>query len=446
MDFELIKKTVAESASQLGITEYEIYKSDVTSVSAETLGHEISSLSSSVKGGICFRCSVNGKMGYASTQLIEEEEIRDLVRRAAENAGSTETEDTVGIFGGSEEYGKPNAPEYKPLSAEEIKNIALDIQSKTYAASDKVADGTQSAVQTAQINVRIVNSHGLDLENSCGINFMYAMAVVNDKDESRDDFAIGEYGKISEKELAEKSVNGALEKIGAKLVPTGKYNIVIDAKQFRSLLAAFSGSFSAKEAQMGMSRLAGKEGEKIAADIVNITDDPMRAGVCAQTPFDAEGVATYRKDVVKNGVLKTLLYNRETAAKAGKQTTANASKGSYASPVGTSPYAFCIEAGEKSLSELFEMAGDGIYVTEVKGLHAGANGVTGDFSVESEGFLIKDGKKSEPVKSFTIAGNFFELLLSLSALGNDLDIGISGGTTVFGAPSALIENMSVAGE
>ena len=71
----------------------------------------------------------------------------------------------------------------------------------------------------------------------------------------------------------------------------------------RSLLSAFSPSFSAKNAILGMSMLAGKEGEKIAADIVNITDDAMREGCPVQTPFDEEGVATYKKNVVENGVL-----------------------------------------------------------------------------------------------------------------------------------------------
>ena len=136
----------------------------------------------------------------------------------------------------------------------------------------------------------------------------------------------------------------------------------------RTLLAVYSSAFSAKMAQMGMSLLAGKEGEKIAADIITITDDPMREGVSIQTNFDAEGVAAFRKPIVEAGVLKTLLHNRETAAKAGVESTGNASKGSYASPVGISPYAFCMEAGDKSLDELFAMVGDGIYVTELKGL------------------------------------------------------------------------------
>ena len=115
-------------------------------------------------------------------------------------------------------------------------------------------------------------------------------------------------------------------------------------------------------------------------------------------------------------------------------------------PVGISPYAFCIEAGEYSHDALLELAGNGVYITEVKGLHAGANAVTGDFSIESAGFMIENGKLTRPVKSFTVAGNFFELLGNISALSNEVTVGISGSFTRFGSPDVLIRDMSIAGK
>ena len=246
--------------------------------------------------------------------------------------------------------------------------------------------------------------------------------------------------------MATEATETAIAKLGADLVPTGTYNVVINGDEMATILSAFSPAFSAENAQHGMSLLQGKEGTKIGADILTITDDAMREGLNIQTPFDAEGVATYRKTVIEGGVLKTLLHNRETAKKAGVETTANASKGGYASPVKVSPFAFCIEAGEYTDEELYKAAGDGIFVTELKGLHAGANAITGDFSIEAAGFLIKDGKLGGAVRSFTIAGNFFELLGQICALGNKVETGLSLGFTVFGAPKVLIKGMSVAGK
>ena len=212
------------------------------------------------------------------------------------------------------------------------------------------------------------------------------------------------------------------------------------------ILSAFASAFSAKSAQMGMSRLAGKVGEKIAADIITVTDDPQREGMAMRTNFDAEGVPARKKAVIEGGVLKTLLHNRETAAKDGCASTGNASKASYSSPIGIRPYAFCIEPGENTVEELYAMAGEGILITELKGLHAGANPITGDFSVESEGFIIKDGKKAGPIKSFTIAGNFFNMLMEIDSLSNEVKWGIPGGFTVFGSPDVLVKDMSIAGK
>jgi PmbA protein len=92
------------------------------------------------------------------------------------------------------------------------------------------------------------------------------------------------------------------------------------------------------------------------------------------------------------------------------------------------------------------MAGNGIYITEVKGLHAGANAVTGDFSVESAGFLIENGKKTRAIKNFTVAGNFFELLKSITALSDKIELGVPMSSTAFGSPAVLVPDMSVAGE
>ena len=442
MDFKQIKDIIKNACEKYGVLEYEISYSIGENISAETLKDEISAFSSGESAKLSFRCIVDGHMGYASTSFFEADEIEDLVIRASDNAKAIENNDVVVIFKGSESYGKITAPEPEVVDAGKLKNKALELQRRTYAANEAVVDGTQAVAMSFRDEIYLYNSHGLELSNKVGMTGCYVEAVVNKDGESRNNFEFAE-GIDGEKfdELPAKAVNGALEKIGATEIPTGKYNIVIDGTQMRSILSAFSPSFSAKNAILGMSLLAGKEGEKIASDIVTITDDAMREGCPVQTPFDDEGVATYKKNVVENGVLKTLLYDLTTAIKTGKQTTANGRRGGN-----ISPYNFAISAGEDTLDELFVKAGDGIYVTGVKGLHAGANAITGDFSVESEGFLIKDGKKAGPIKSFTVAGNFFELLKKIDSLSNEVKWGIPGGFTVFGAPDVLLKGMSVAGK
>ena len=146
---------------------------------------------------------------------------------------------------------------------------------------------------------------------------------------------------------------------------------------------------------------------------------------------------------MENGVLKTYLYNLMTAKKDGVETTGNASRGSAS--IGTRVYTFYINKGEMTREELLKKAGNGIYVTAMKGFHAGANAVTGDFSIESAGFIVRDGKRAEPVKSFTVAGNFFELLREIDRIGGTVYWGMPA-TTAFGSPDVLVRGMSVAGK
>ena len=447
MDFIKIRDIIIEAASTAGVTEYEIYCSSEENISTETLKDEISAFGSGMSGGVGFRCIINGKMGYASTSLIEKEELSELVLRARENAKAIENDDEVFIFRGSPSYGKINASEPTVADAQQLKECALKVQRGAYGYNPCVVDGTQSGAISFASDTYLYNSYGLELTNKVGMTGCYCVSVVNVDGEAKNnfEFALGLSGDEVDA-LPEKSVKGAMDKLGATTLESGKYNVIIDGDQMMNMLATFSSVFSAKSARMGLSLLAGKEGEVIASPCVNITDDPMREGCPIQTAFDGEGVATYKKNVVEGGVLKTLLYDLTNAKIMGRKSTGNGQRGSYASHVAISPYNFSISAGDISLDDMIKNMGEGIYITVLEGLHVAADAITGDFSIESAGFRIRDGKKAEAVKSFTIAGNFFELLKNIECVSNSVKWGIPTGFCVFGSPAVLVRDVSVAGQ
>lgn len=447
MEFQKMKDVLVAAAERAGLTDYEIYCESAEQVSVETLRDQVSAFSSGVSGGICFRCIVNGKLGSASGELMTAEAMEELVARAIENAAVIDSDDVPEIYAGSPSYAKPEIPEPKIPDASTMRHLALDLQAATYAASDKVSDGTQSGVISAVREIALTNSKGVSLSNRVGVTGGYAVAIVREGEEARDAFRSAEGADMKALgDLPKEAVARALSKLGAGTIASGKYNIVFSGEQFRDFLATFSPIFSGKQALLGLSLLAGKEGTQIGAPIVDLVDDPMVPGAAMQTPFDGEGVATSRKYVVEKGVLKTLLYDLTTAKKAGVASTGNGLRGGYSSPVSIAPYHFCLGAGKDSLDDLLAAAGDGIYVTGCKGFHAGASSVTGDFSIESEGFRIRNGKLAEPIRSFTVAGNFFELLKNISRIGNTVYWPIAGDFTCFGSPDILVPEMSVAGE
>ena len=221
-----------------------------------------------------------------------------------------------------------------------------------------------------------------------------------------------------------------------------KYKAIINNEAMVSLISTFSSIFDADAADKGLSLLKGKEGENIAAKCVNLIDNPLLEGGLASTPFDDEGVATYKKDIIKDGKLMTLLHNLKTSNKAGIKTTGNGFKSSYASTVTISPTNFYIENGNNSLQELIEEVYNGVMITDFAGLHSGANSISGDFSLAAKGFYIENGKKSYPIEQITIAGNFFTLLKDIENIGNDLKFPMSS----IGSPSVIVRELSLAGK
>ena len=448
MKFEQIKEILVAAAASEGISEYEIYAMSDCSLSTETLKDEISAFSYGVSGGVSFRCVVDGKMGYASGELMTKEALCALVTRAAENARCIESDEVAEIYGGSERYEEIKTDAFVLPEAGQLKSWALELQKETYAQDAMVSDGTQSMAMGYESEIDLYNSKGLSLHNRVGIAGAGVYAVVKaDEDNAEMDGKIVPGSSYEDfAAIPAEVVTDAKARLGATVVESGRYDCILCSQQVRALLGVFSSAFSAKQVQMGLSLLGGKIGEKIASDCLNITDDPRDVHCPVQTSFDGEGVATYAKPMIENGVLKQYLYDLATAKKDGVPSSGNGQRGSYTSPVSIAPYCFRIEAGDMSREDMMAAIGDGIMITELKGLHAGASAVSGDFSIESAGFRIRDGKRAEPIKSFTIAGNFFEMIQEIGGVGNTVDYGFPGGFTVMAAPDLWIKNVSVAGK
>ncbi len=448
MDFSTFRNAVVEAAEKQGIAEYELYYQSSESTGIGAFAHEINEFSSSVDGGVCFRCIVDGRMGYASTERLEPAEAADLVARAASNAASLESDDREFLCEGGKTY-EPLERTPAPLPAtEELVAAALAGQDALYAADPAVIDGSRSSAECAKTEIAIVNSKGLDLHYENSFAVFMSMAVVSDGHEMANDYTIksGDFAKIDIKAAAGESVSNAKSKLGADVAPTGTSPVVFSPEAMSSLLGTYSGVFSGENARRGLSLLSGKEGEKIASDIVTLVDDPFYKDSMMPINFDAEGSPTHRKNVIENGKLTTLLHNLKTAAAAGIETTGNASKGSYDSPVGIRPFTMYIAPGTTTEEELLKKADGGVLITSLGGLHAGANVVSGDFSLQSSGYMIEGGKKGKAVKSFTVAGNFYTLLQSIAGVSDTVKLPGFGGMTAFGSPSVLVEGLSIAGK
>ena len=387
-------------------------------------------------------------MGYASTQNLHPGEAKALVARAADNAACLETEEQVFLCQGGKEYKTLDRKFYDLPTTEEMITTALATQEKIYAADPMVIDGCETQVIAESSEIAIYNSKGLDLTYSNRVSGLVVAAVVSDGKEMSDSYEIklGQLSRLDTDALTQKAVADAKLKLGGEPPKSGAMPVIFDTRAMSSLLGVYSSVFNSENAQKGLSALAGKEGQVIAAECVTLVDDPFHPENPAPMNFDGEGCPTYTKKVIEKGRLNTLLYNMKTAAVAGKETTGNASKAGYDSPVGIRPFTMYLEGGSLTEEELLEKAGNGVYITSLGGLHAGADAISGDFSLQSSGFLIENGKKTDYIKSFTVAGNFYDLLKNVVALADNCQLPRAMGSTTFGAPSVLVDGLSVAGK
>ncbi len=384
---------------------------------------------------------VNGRTGTASTQALDEESIAMLIDGVREGAEMTESDEQDEILPPEEHYAQVvNYSEaLQAVGAQEKIALAMDIDRHLMDADARLRPDSSDVYQ-ARTTFTLRNTLGLDLSHTSNLIGARASAVASEDGQSATGYHLlwgHSLKELDAQEIASGCAKETLLKLHASRMRSGTYPVVVRNSTLANLLSRYSVIFSAENAQKGMSLLSGREGETIASACVTLTDDPLLPWGAASMPFDSEGAATYTKHVIEGGVLKTLLHNRRTALKEGKRTTGNASGNGHVAPSN-----LFIVPGTHTREELFAQMGEGLYLTEVSGLHAGANTISGDFSILSRGFMVRGGKLAEPVEQFTVAGNFYQMLREIECVANDL---LFEGRPV-GCPSVRVKQLYVAGE
>ena len=233
---------------------------------------------------------------------------------------------------------------------------------------------------------------------------------------------------------------------GAESIESGKYKVVFRNTCFASLLEAFTGVFSAENVQKNMSKLKGKLNQKVACDKFTLIDDPHYKKGLSTKAFDSEGVSTYKKNVIENGILKTYLYNLTTAKKDNVHSTGNGNRASFKSPVGIAPSNMYIEPGDVSFDEMIKDIKKGIVIKDLQGLHSGLNTISGDFSLPCTGYMIEEGKVTGPLDQMVVSGNYFDIINNIEMVSDDFKFKIPVGLGYIGYPSVLLNDISIAGK
>ena len=431
-------------AKEAGLEQVELFVSESRNLHISLFHGEVDEYKDNNGYSILARGILNGKCGAASADVWNKEKAQWLVNEIVANAKVIENDDPIFIFKGSEKYHKVNT------FNKALEEVTIDEKMKQLHALEKALKeidkrvvevaGTEYSQTTEKVT--LVNSNGLNLVQRSNYFTFIAQCVAKEGEQTKsgyDFFLDNDFSKFNAQEFAKKIVKVTVDQLGGEPCATNKYKAVLHPDVVTSLIKAYVGHADAEEVQKHSSLFIDKIGQKIASSKVTIEDKPHQKNVFARW-FDDEGVATYNKPIIKNGVLQTYLYNLTTAAKAGVESTGNGYGGG--SKKGISSTFLSLKPGKKSQEELFQEVGNGVFITDVSGLHAGLNPQSGNFSLQSTGFMIENGKKGKPLDLITVSGNLLEVFKDVLEVGNDVTVSPAG----VSAESVLIKKLAVSGK
>ena len=431
-------------AKEAGIEEAELYIGESYSLSFSLFHSEVDNYSSNKSMTILARGIVNGKFGTASCDSWSNAHAKFLVDAIVANAKVIENEDPSFIFEGSEKYKKINTynKDLGKVSIEEKMKRLYELEKAIKEGDSRIVEVGGVEYSEDSESVTILNSKGLKLSQKTNYFVYVGQAVAKQGSQTKSGYELfldNDFSKFDAKKLAKEVVENTVSQLGGEACESSTYKAVLSPDVVKAFLSFYIGNADAEDVQKKSSLFIGKLNQKVASKKITVEDKPLKRNIFSRW-FDDEGVATYNKPIIKGGKLVTYLYNLTTAAKDGVTSTGNASRGG--SKMGISTFYLELKPGKKSQEELFKEVGDGVYITEVQGLHAGLNPQSGNFSLQSSGFLIKNGKKERALDVVTVSGNLIDVFMDVEEVGNDQRIFPSG----IACSSLLIKKIIVSGK
>lgn len=371
--------------------------------------------------GLGLRVIKDGRPGYAHTERLTKEAIAQTIRDAVCHTQWTEPVNIKLPSPAKIPEGNPNYnPALEKLSLAELKDFCIELEKETFARSKEIVNIPYLGADLNREISIVANSNGLfytDRDNSVSVGA--GAVAIRDGISKLGNFVKSsrDWNEISMKEIADRAATYATELFGAKKIEGGKIPVVFSERIAGRFMNMYASPFIAESMQKGTSRLADKEGLKIASDKFSLWSDPNSENFCNKVYFDSEGSLTRRVEVVKNGVFNEALYNLETAAKAGRSSTGNAARG-FGSKMGTTFWNMFVPAGEASTAELLKMFPKCLLVVRLEG-GSGCSAVSGELSIGAHGFWCENGVVQHPVDGVTLSGNFFDIIQNVVGVGNE---------------------------
>ena len=429
--------------------ELEVFMQENRGLTVKVFDGEVEALRYSHSRGAGVRAISGGRLGYAYCTGLGWEEGAKAVEEAAANSRYS-TPDEFNLLPGHGEYvqddlGIYDAETEKTDSLRKVE-MALELEGLTLSRDRRISR-VETAVYADNIaRVAMASTEGVNGSFRSSDCYCYVFPIAQEGDESQTGFSFDLGVKPSDLDLArvaQEAGERATCLLGSRSMPARRTTLILDSFVAAEFLGMLASALSAEAVLKGRSFLAGKVGETIADPMVTVVDDGLLPGGPSTAPFDDEGVPSRRKELISEGVLAGYLHNTYTAARAGTESTANASRGTFRDRPRVGATNMFLQPGRGGREDILRRVGDGVLVLQVVGAHAGANPVSGEISLGALGLLVENGAPTRPLREITLAGKALDFLRDMVAVGEDMRFLPFEGS--LGAPTVAIENVMISG-
>ena len=434
----VLEQQVAEilaQAKRQGATACEVSVSVTEGLSTSVRQAEVETVEFNRDQGFGITVYVGQRKGSASTTTTGSKAIQETVAAALAIAKHTSEDEFAGLA--AAELMATELPDlglWHPwdITPEQAIEQALACEAAGLAVDPRIKQADSTSLSTYTSCSVYGNSHGF-IGGRVGTQHSLSSVLIAEQDGEmqRDywyDYSRNAANLQTPEAIGRQAAERSLARLGSRSIATCKVPVLFSAQLASGLLGSLLGAISGGNLYRKSSFLEGALGESLFPEWFDLREQPQLVGGLSSSAFDGDGLATFDKHIVKQGVLESYLLSTYSARKLGMQSTANSGGARN----------LLVTHSDLDLAGMLRKMDKGLLVTELMG--QGLNMVTGDYSRGAAGFWVEHGQIQFPVHEITIAGNLKQLFKNIVAIGADLEKRSNICTG-----SILLEEMTVAG-
>lgn len=434
-DFRSLARDALERARKSGASACEVELSEGFGLELTVRRDALDTLEHNRDKSLALTVYLGDKSGQANTSDFSAAAIEATVQAALSIARFIAPDPCNGLA--EEKMLARSVPElalYHPWrpDVEQATALAREVEQAAFASDARISNSGGASVSSQEGHFMLATSAGFMNGYASSRHSVSCEMIAGREEHMQREFWYDSRRAASDLEAAADigriAGERACARLGARKIDTCTVPVLFAAPVAVTLLGNFAYAVSGGALYRKSSFLLDSLGEAIFPPGFSIVDDPGIARGHGSVPFDDEGVAVARREIIRDGRLQNYLLSSYSARKLGLETTGNAG-GSHN---------LLVAGGEEDFAGLLRTMQRGLVVTELLG--SGVNYVTGDYSRGVAGFWVEGGEIAWPVEEITIAGNLRQMFRQIVAVGNDA---LPRGAKQCG--SVLIESMKVAG-